>query len=111
MKANFNSPLQIDGDPKKIKASGPLIWSAVPPTGTQCMISATITQDLNGNHVVGVGEWDKKYGPGDASWSGNCDSDDGEFVEGLAYAYGVITVTKPGLPPQTDPWGQWVTLQ
>ena len=109
MKANFNSPLHIDGG-TKVEAEGPLIWSAVPPNGTQCAISATITQDVNGHQIVGVGNWNKKYNEGDASWDGTCETDDGRFVAGPAYAYGVITVTKPGLPPQTDPWGQWVTL-
>jgi len=109
MKANFDSPLKIDGG-EKIKAKGPLVWSAVPPTGTQCAISATITQNVGGTQIVGVGNWNKKYNAGDPTWDGDCETDDGDFEAGQAYALGVITVTKPDQPPQTYPWGQWVTL-
>jgi hypothetical protein len=115
MHANFDAKLTIDtSDSSKVNAKGPLIWdpNAVPPTGTSCRISATITQTVGGNLVVATGNWNRNYNKGNKNWDGVVEAPNGEtFQAGGASASGVITVTNPASPPQSSPWGpQAVTL-
>jgi hypothetical protein len=105
MKANFNSPLELSSNHKRVKVRGPLVWED--DGGERVRVkNVQIVQDA----VVGRGDSGEfKRGDGNLWW---CDADgDDEFSPGLATASGTVVRTRPGPEVDVFPWSQAVFLQ
>jgi hypothetical protein len=107
MRANFNSPLSLSSDGKKVKVRGPLGWDPDNVARVE-IVSVTIKQGT----VRATGDSGEfKRGEGDLWW---CDGDAANgtpFAPGQAEATGTARQTQPA--PDTDlfTWSQTVFLQ
>jgi hypothetical protein len=105
MKPNFNSPLLLDNDNRRVDAAGPFNWEGA--TG-QCEVAVTITQSLNGSTVVATGD-SSSYNAPQPNWQADADTVDNKQLQpGSAIAEGVVTLTNPSRPPVR--WSQPVEL-
>jgi hypothetical protein len=101
MKTNFDDPLPLSSDRRKITAQGPFEWA--PGDAPHCRITVVITQGtLRGTGDTG------NYNNGDSTWE--CDVDGGgQWQVGEVHCVGTVTTSAP---PPADPWPpQDVALQ
>jgi hypothetical protein len=106
MKANFNSPLELSSNRKKVKVRGPLVWE---DDGVEriCVKNVQITQ---GNVVARGVSGEFKRGDGDLWWC-DAETDGATFAPGLATASGTVERTRPEPKVDVFPWSQAVFLQ
>jgi hypothetical protein len=106
VKPNFDSPLNLDRDNRRVDATGPLDWQGA--TG-QCRVVVTITQTVNGTTVVATGD-SGNYNAPEPTWDANADTEHHEQLQpGSAHAEGVLTLTDPPRPEIR--WSEDVQLQ
>ena len=106
MKPNFDSPLSLDNDNRRVDAIGPLEWEGA--TG-QCRVAVTITQIINGATVLATGE-SGNYNSNEPTWDTHADTRNGlQLRPGPAQATGVLTLTDPTRP--SIQWTETVQLQ
>jgi hypothetical protein len=105
MRPNFDSPLALDNDNRRVDATGPIKWDGAPG---QCEVAVTITQTVNGATVVATGK-SSNYNAPRPTWQADADTDDDQQLQaGTATAEGVLTLTNPSRPAVR--WSQPVQL-
>jgi hypothetical protein len=107
MKANFNSPLDLSSNQKKVKVCGPLVWEQ-DNVDRICVKNVQITQ---GDVVATGASGEFKRGDGDQWWCDVDTHDDATLAPGLATASGIVRRTRPGPEIDVFPWSQAVFLQ
>src|SRR4051812_16497872 len=106
MKPNFDSPLPLDNNNRRVDAAGPLDWEGA--TG-QCEVAVTITQTVNGHTVTARGD-SSSYNSPEPTWQADADTDNNQQLQpGSAQAAGILTLTDPTRPPVR--WTEIVQLQ
>ncbi len=107
MKANFNSPLMLSSNRKRVKVRGPLLWEA-DGVSRVCVKDVQVTQ---GDVVARGTSGEFKRGDGNEWWC-DCDtSEDATFAPGVATAVGTIERTEPGPVADVFDWTQVLFLQ
>lgn len=104
MKTQFDDPLELSSDRKRIFAAGPITWSQN-DQGHHCQINVTITQG-----AVSAPGSTGSYGTNDDTWECHVDAPDGaEWQVAPVQCRGVVTMSDP---PPADQWpDQTVALQ
>jgi hypothetical protein len=108
VKSNYNSPLKITDQGRKVEAVGPLLWDT--PNEQRVRVIVTITQDdaiatgTSGNRERAAGMWAYEAQV-DSSGSGTP-----TFEAGPALAVGRLQVLKPTVQ-LLDAWTQVVVLE
>ena len=107
MRANFNSPLSLSSNRKRVNVRGPLGWDA---DGVERLeiVKVSITQGA----VKATGESGEfKRGEGNLWWC-DADTDDGAvFAPGEAEAVATARRTRPSPDEDLFTWPQTVFLQ
>jgi hypothetical protein len=100
MHSQFDDPLTLDDDRRKITATGPLTWNR--NDAPNCRISVTLTQGSPPNQVTGTGHTGN-YGHNKSVWSIDVQADDGASWDPNQPVVCNGTITMSG-PPPADPW-------
>jgi hypothetical protein len=106
VKANFNSPLELSSNRRKVKVRGPLVWEddggrRVRVKDVQVTPGTVVAQGLSGEFKRGE----------DSLWWCDADSDEATFSPGVATAFGTVERTDPGPVAEVFNWSQAVFLQ
>jgi hypothetical protein len=103
MKPNFDSPLDLTHDRRRVDAKGPLHWN---DTNSKCTIDVTIFQ----GSVIAKGT-SNDYDTNEPDWEAEARTQDNiRLAPGAAVAVGVVTLEDEDEEPP-DPWSQPVTLR
>jgi hypothetical protein len=107
MRANFDSPLSMSSNRKRVKVRGPLGWDPDGIDGVE-IVSVCITQGT----VQAFGSSNEfKRGEGNQWW---CDADTGNgatFAPGQAEAVATARKTRPDPEQKLFEWPQTIFLQ
>jgi hypothetical protein len=107
MRANFNSPLSLSSNRRKVQVRGPLGWDADDVERIE-IVAVTIKQGA----VCATGASNEfKRGEGNLWW---CDADTGSeaaFAPGEAEATATARRTRPGPDEDLFTWPQTIILQ
>jgi hypothetical protein len=107
MKANFNSPLVLSSNRKRVKVRGPLLWE---DDGIR-RIRVKDVEITQGNVVARGDSGDFKRGDGDQWWCDADTSNDQTFAPGVATAVATIERLEPDPSADVFDWTQVLFVQ